>query len=87
MAREPARASVTLYYEGDDEDAADVSAALSAVGLAVREVDYVVTPPPREELKKLSVMLRDANQSLARRFSLCSWSCSWMTASSARPNS
>ncbi len=66
--REPARASVTLYYEGDDEDAVDVSAALSAAGLAVREVDYIVTPPPREELKKLSVMLRDANQSLARRF-------------------
>ena len=67
-AREPARPGVTLYYESDDEDAADVSAALSAAGISVREVDYIVTPPPREELKKLSVMLRDANQSLARRF-------------------
>ena len=68
VAREPARASVTLYYEADDEDAADVSAALSAAGISARQIDYVVTPPPREELKKLSVMLRDANQSLARRF-------------------
>jgi CspA family cold shock protein len=67
-AREPARASVTLYYEADDEDAADVSAALSAAGISARQIDYVVTPPPREELKKLSVMLRDANQSLARRY-------------------
>jgi CspA family cold shock protein len=66
--REPARASVTLYYEADDEDAADVSAALSAAGISARQIDYVVTPPPREELKKLSVMLRDANQSLARRY-------------------
>ena len=66
--REPARASVTLYFEADDEDAADVNAALSAAGISARQIDYVVTPPPREELKKLSVMLRDANQSLARRY-------------------
>jgi CspA family cold shock protein len=66
--REPSRPGVTLYYETDDEDAADVLAALSATGFATRQVDYIVTPPPREELKKLSVMLREANQSLARRY-------------------
>ena len=66
--REPARPSVTLYYESDDEDAADVSAALAQAGYAARAIDYIAAPPPREELKKLSVMLREANQSLARRY-------------------
>ena len=66
--REAPRPGVTLYYETDDEDAADVMAALSAHGFAMRQVDYIATPPPREELKKLSVMLREANQSLARRY-------------------
>jgi arsenate reductase len=71
-AREPVREAprpvMTLFYEADDEDAADVMAALTAAGHAARQVDYVITPPSREELKKLSVMLRDANQSLARRY-------------------
>ena len=43
-------------------------AALSAAGLSARQIDYTLTPPSREELKKLSVMLREANQSLARRY-------------------
>jgi CspA family cold shock protein len=68
MVRETSRPGATLYYETDDEDAADVMAALSAAGFATRHVDYIVTPPPREELKKLSVMLREANQPLARRY-------------------
>lgn len=66
--RETPRPGVTLYYETDDEDAGDVLAALSTAGFATRQVDYIATPPPREELKKLSVMLREANQSLARRY-------------------
>jgi CspA family cold shock protein len=66
--REAPRPSLTLYYEADDEDAADVLAALAQAGQTVRQVDYVATPPSREELKKLSLMLREANQSLARRF-------------------
>jgi CspA family cold shock protein len=66
--REAPRPALTLYYEAEDEDAADVMAALSAAGLGARQVDYIATPPSREELKKLSVMLREANQSLARRY-------------------
>jgi CspA family cold shock protein len=66
--REAPKPSATLYYETDDEDAADVMAALSVAGIAPRQVDYIVTPPPREELKKLSLLLREANQSLARRY-------------------
>lgn len=68
VPREPQRPALTLYYEGDDEDAADVMAALTQAGVAARQVDYVLTPPPREELKRLSALLREANQSLARRY-------------------
>ena len=66
--KEAPRANITLYYEAEDEDAADVMGALSAAGYSARQVDYTLTPPSREELKKLSVMLREANQSLARRY-------------------
>ena len=63
-----ARPALTLYYEGEDEDAADVMEALTRAGAAARQVDYVLNPPSREELKRLSALLREANQSLARRY-------------------
>ena len=66
--KEAPRASITVYYEAEDEDAADVMGALSAAGYSARQIDYTLNPPSREELKKLSVMLREANQSLARRY-------------------
>jgi len=66
--KEAPRAAITVYHESDDEDAADVVAALAEAGYASRQVDYIVTPPPREELKRLSLLLRDASQSLARRY-------------------
>jgi len=66
--REAPRPSLTLYQETDDEDAADVMAALAEAGHLARQVDYIATPPPREELKRLSLLLREANQSLARRY-------------------
>ena len=59
---------LTLYHEADTEESADVMAALEAAGKSARQVDYTVTPPSRDELKRLSVMLRSANQSLARRY-------------------
>jgi arsenate reductase len=42
--------------------------ALAAAGQNARQVDYILTPPSRDELKRLSAMLREANQSLARRY-------------------
>jgi CspA family cold shock protein len=66
--REAARPAITLYHEADTEESADVMAALAAAGCAARPVDYTVTPPSRDELKRLAVMLRGANQSLARRY-------------------
>jgi len=66
--REAPRPALTLYYESDDEDAADVMDALTKAGVAARQIDYVAAPPSREELKRLSALLREANQSLARRY-------------------
>ena len=43
-------------------------AALADAGCTPRQVDYTATPPSRDELKRLAVMLRSANQSLARRY-------------------
>jgi CspA family cold shock protein len=68
QSREAARPAITLYHEADTEESADVMAALAAAGCAARQVDYTVTPPSRDELKRLAVMLRGANQSLARRY-------------------
>jgi arsenate reductase len=39
-----------------------------AAGLEMREVDYVATPPGREDLKKLSMLLQDGDGSLVRRY-------------------
>lgn len=68
QTREGGRAAITLYHEADTEESADVVAALAAAGCSARQVDYTATPPSRDELKRLSVMLRGANQSLARRY-------------------
>ena len=62
------RSQITLYYEADTDESADVMAALSAAGCTPRQVDYIATPPSRDELKRLAAMLRSANQSLARRY-------------------
>jgi CspA family cold shock protein len=67
-SREALRPAITLYQESDCEDAADVMAALAEAGHSARQVDYIATPPPREELKRLSLLLREASQSLARRY-------------------
>lgn len=66
--KETVRNNITLYHETDCEDAADVMAALTAAGYSARQVDYMLDPPSRDELKRLSVMLRESNQSLARRY-------------------
>ena len=74
QAREPAREQtreaprLTLYHETDCEDAADVMEALAVAGHVPRQIDYIAAPPTREELKRLSLMLRESDQSLVRRY-------------------
>lgn len=63
----PARPSITVYYDGDNEDALDVAEAVK-IGHEPRLVDYRVTPPGKDELKRISIMLHETGQNLVRRY-------------------
>jgi len=67
-AKSAPRVNITLYCDPASDDAADVLEALQTAGHEARVVDVTVTPPGREELKHLSLLLRDADQSLVRRY-------------------
>jgi len=66
----PSRPSITVYYDGDSEDALDVAEALKANGHDPRLVDYRVTPPAKDELKRISIMLHETGQNLVRRYDI-----------------
>jgi cold shock CspA family protein/arsenate reductase-like glutaredoxin family protein len=67
-AVQPTRPTATIYYDPSSEDSAEVLAALSALGEKFLSVDYVATPPSQDQLQRLSILLRDGNQSLVRRY-------------------
>src|SRR5690348_8487548 len=58
------RPAVTLYHDPADEESADILDALRDAGHEPRLVDVNLTPPTRDELKRLSLLLREADQSL-----------------------
>jgi arsenate reductase (glutaredoxin) len=62
------RISITVYHDPDSDESEDVQVALEEAGHEARLVDYTVTPPDREELKRMSFLLREADQSLVRRY-------------------
>jgi CspA family cold shock protein len=62
------RAAVTLYHDPADDESADILDALRDAGHEPRLVDVIVTPPTRDELKRLSLLLREVDQSLVRRY-------------------
>lgn len=62
------RPRLTLYLDSSDEDAQDVLEDLREAGHEPRLVDYIAAPPPANELKRLSLLLRDGNQSLVRKY-------------------
>ena len=67
----PAQAAgirLTLYFNPASDESQTVLAALHGLGHEPRVVDYIATPPTRDELRNLSMLLRDADQSLARRY-------------------
>jgi CspA family cold shock protein len=64
----PSRAAVTLYHDAESDDAGEVLEALRDAGHDPRLVDVAATPPTRDELRRLSLLLREADQSLVRRF-------------------
>jgi cold shock CspA family protein/arsenate reductase-like glutaredoxin family protein len=61
-------AAFTLYHDPDSDDSEDVLAALEEAGIQPRLVNYRAAPPTPEELKRLSLLLREAGQSTVRRF-------------------
>jgi len=61
-------ARLTVYLDPASDDAQMVLATLEDLGQEPRVVDYIATPPTRDELRNLSMLLRDADQSLARRY-------------------
>jgi arsenate reductase (glutaredoxin) len=67
----PAQATgtrLTVYLDPASDDADTVLATLRDLGQEPRVVDYIATPPTRDDLRNLSMLLRDADQSLARRY-------------------
>lgn len=62
------KARLTLYLDPSDEDAEDALDMLREAGHDPRLVDYIAAPPPANELKRLSLLLRDGNQSLVRKY-------------------
>jgi CspA family cold shock protein len=68
--RDPAkdRPTLVLYHEPDSEESGEVLDALKDAGHEPRLLDVTLTPPARDELRRLSLLLREADQSLVRRF-------------------
>jgi CspA family cold shock protein len=58
----------TFYHDASCDRSRSVLAALRDAGVDLREVDYVTTPPGREELKRLSMILQEGSGSLVRRY-------------------
>ena len=58
----------TFYHDPSWDKAAGILAELRNAGHDPRLVDYVTSPPTRDELKRLSGLLRSGGQSLVRRY-------------------
>jgi CspA family cold shock protein len=59
---------LTVYLDPESEESDIVLDTLRAAGHEPRVVDYIATPPTKDELRNLSMLLRDADQSLARKY-------------------
>src|SRR6201999_1229323 len=59
---------LTFYHDPSWEEAEGILAELRGAGQEPRIVDYAATPPTRDELKRLSMLLRSGGQSLVRRY-------------------
>jgi cold shock protein len=64
----PRGSNVALYYDSASDDFEDVLEALKTAGHQPRLMDYAVTPPTQDQLKRLALMLREVDQSLVRRY-------------------
>jgi len=59
---------LTLYCDPASDKCAEIVAEFRAAGIDPRVVNYLETPPTRDELKNLSALMRDSGQSLVRQF-------------------
>lgn len=66
--REQDKPRLTVYLDSSSDEACDVLAELRESGHDPHVVDYIVTPPAGAELRRLSMLLRDSNQSLVRKY-------------------
>jgi arsenate reductase (glutaredoxin) len=66
--RADAPLTLTLYCDPSDDASHDALEGLRAAGHEPRIVDYIATPPAKDELRRVSALLRDTNQSLVRRY-------------------
>ena len=64
----PVKPSLTIYLDPSSELATDALEELQDAGFEPRIVDYIASPPSRDQLKALSLLLRDGDQSLVRRY-------------------
>jgi len=67
VAREETH-KLTVYIDPDCAEAGEVLAELRRAGHEPVVVDYIASPPSKEELKRLSLLLRDSDQSLVRKY-------------------
>jgi arsenate reductase len=58
----------TLYCDPASDKCAEIVAEFRAAGIEPHVVNYLETPPTRDELKSLSALMRDSGQSLVRQF-------------------
>jgi arsenate reductase (glutaredoxin) len=65
-SQEPHR--LTVYIDPDCAAAGEVLAELRRAGHEPVIVDYIASPPSKEELKNLSLLLRGSDQSLVRKY-------------------
>jgi arsenate reductase (glutaredoxin) len=67
-SNEEGRAQLTFYCDPACETSRKALAEIRAAGGEPRVVDYIATPPGRDELKRLSMLLLDGDGSLVRRY-------------------
>jgi cold shock CspA family protein/arsenate reductase-like glutaredoxin family protein len=67
-SRTEARSHVTFYHDHTNDWSCDALAKIRATGCELVVVEYLITPPSKDELKALSRLLSGNGQSLVRKF-------------------
>ena len=62
------KSGLAIYYDPASDLASDALDELREGGHEPRLIDYIAAPPSKEELKALSLLLRDSDQSLVRKY-------------------